>query len=234
MLARLFEALLATWPPAETRRQDGWTLRRGDGGGNRVSAATPDDGNGDIAAAETAMRAWGQRPTFMIRPGDEALDRRLDALGYLLAAPTLIVAAAPGAVAADGPDERAILGPAPLAVMREIWEAGGVGPRKLAVMARVAEPKTYLLGRIGDTPAACAFAACDHRIGMLQALEVAAPFRRRGLGTALTRAGAGWAATQGATTFALAVEAANAPARAAYGRLGMEQVAAYHYRLAPA
>ena len=30
------------------------------------------------------MRAWGQRPTFMIRPGDEALDRRLDALGYLL------------------------------------------------------------------------------------------------------------------------------------------------------
>ena len=100
--------------------------------------------------------------------------------------------------------------------MREIWAAGGVGPRKLAVMARVAEPKTYLLGRIGDTPAACAFAACDHRIGMLQALEVAAPFRRRGLGTALTRAGAGWAAAQGATTFALAVEVANAPARAAY------------------
>ena len=145
-----------------------------------------------------------------------------------------LLATWPPAVAADGPDERAILGPAPLAVMREIWEAGGVGPRKLAVMARVAEPKTYLLGRIGDTPAACAFAACDRRIGMLQALEVAAPFRRYGLGTALTRAGAGWAATQGATTYALAVEAANAPARAAYGRLGMEQVATYHYRLAPA
>jgi GNAT superfamily N-acetyltransferase len=117
--------------------------------------------------------------------------------------------------------------------MREIWAAGGVGPSKLAVMARVVLPKTYLLGRCGEAPAACAFAACDGEIGMLQALEVAAAFRRRGLGTVLTRAGAAWAAEQGATTYALAVEAANAPARAAYSRLGMEQVAAYHYRLAP-
>ena len=35
----------------------------------------PDGGHGDIADAETAMLAWGQRPTFMIRPGDEGLDR---------------------------------------------------------------------------------------------------------------------------------------------------------------
>jgi len=233
MLARLFEALLATWPPAETRRQDGWTLRRGEGGGNRVSAATPDGEDGDIAAAEAAMLAWGQRPTFMIRPGDEPLDRRLDDLGYLVEAPTLIVAAAPEAVAPATPDERAILGPEPLAVMREIWAAGGVGPSKLAVMARVAEPRTYLLGRSGDAPAACAFAACDREIGMLQALEVARPFRRQGLGTALTRAAAAWVAAHGATTYSLAVEVANTPARAAYSRLGMQQVAAYHYRLAP-
>jgi N-acetylglutamate synthase len=233
MLTRLFEALLATWPPAENRRQDGWTLRRGEGGGNRVSAATLDGATDDIAAAEAAMRAWGQRPTFMIRPWDEALDRRLDGLGYLVEAPTLIVAARPEAVAPPSPDERAIFGPQPLAVMREIWAAGGVGPSKLAVMARAVDPKTYLLGRSGDAPAACAFAACDQEIGMLQALEVAAPFRRQGLGTALTRAAAAWTAAHGATVYALAVEVANAPARAAYSRLGMQQVAAYHYRLAP-
>jgi GNAT superfamily N-acetyltransferase len=233
MRARLFEALLATWAPAETRRQQGWTLRRGEGGGNRVSSATLDEEGCDIAVAEAAMRAWGQRPTFMIRPGDETLDRRLDALGYMVDSPTLIVAADPEAVTPAAPDHRAILGPEPLAVMREIWAAGGVGPAKLAVMARVTQPKTYLLGRSGDAPAACAFAACDREIGMLQALEVAAPFRRQGLGTALTRAAAAWAAAQRATIYALAVEVANAPARAAYARLGMRQVAAYHYRLAP-
>ena len=31
----------------------------------------------------------------------------------------------------------------------------------------------------------------------------------------------------------LAVTAANAPARALYARLGMDEAAAYHYRLAP-
>jgi N-acetylglutamate synthase len=233
MLARLFEALLATWAPAETRRMGGWTLRRGEGGGNRVSSATLDAPEGDIAAAEEAMRAWGQRPTFMIRPGDEDLDGRLEALGYVLDSATLIVAGRPQAIAPAEPDERVILGPAPLAAMREIWAAGGVGPSKLAAMARAVEPRVYLLGRSGDTPAACAFAACDREIGMLQALEVAEPFRRQGLGTALTRAGAAWVAAHGATTFALAVEVANAPARAAYARIGLEQVAAYHYRLAP-
>lgn len=231
---RLFEALLATWAPAETRALAGWTLRRGDGGGNRVSAATLDAPEGDIAVAEAAMRAWGQRPTFMLRPGEEALDRRLAGLGYASVAASLIVAAPPEAVAPAVRDDRAILCDAPLASMREIWSEGGIGPARLAVMARAVDPKTYLFGRSGDAPAACAFAACDREIAMLQALEVAPPFRRQGLGTALTRAAAAWAARRGATTYALAVEVGNAPARAAYARLGMRQVAAYHYRLAPA
>ena len=166
---RLFEALLATWAPAETRPLAGWTLRRGDGGGNRVSAATLDAPDGDIAVAEAAMRAWGQRPTFMLRPGDEALDRRLEGLGYASVAASLIVAAAPETVAPEARDDRAILCDAPLASMREIWSEGGIGPARLAVMARAVDPKTYLLGRSGDAPAACAFAACDREIAMLQA-----------------------------------------------------------------
>jgi GNAT superfamily N-acetyltransferase len=231
-VTRLFAALAATWPPAETRRLGDWTLRRGEDAGNRVSAATLDGPDADLDAAETAMRAWGQRPTFMIRPGDEALDRSLAARGYTIDAATLIVAASPAALAPHRIDERAILCDAPLARMRAIWGEGGVGANRLAVMARACEPKMYLLGRAGDVPAACAFVACDREVAMLHALEVAPGFRRQGLGTALTRAAAAWAARQGAETYALAVAVANGPARSAYSRLGMEELAAYHYRLA--
>jgi N-acetylglutamate synthase len=228
----LFRALFSTWQPAETRRCGGWTLRRGAGAGKRVSAATLDGPDGDIDAAESAMRAWGQTPTFMIRPGDEALDARLDARGYARVGATLIATAPAAEVALPGPDERAIIGEAPLAVMHEIWAEGGVGPTRLAVMARVAPPKIYLLGRCGDSPAGCAFAACDAEVGMLQALEIAPAFRRMGVGSTLTRAAAAWVVAQGSETYALAVEEANAPARAAYARLGMREVTGYHYRVA--
>jgi GNAT superfamily N-acetyltransferase len=230
---RLFAALAATWPPAEVRRLGSWTLRRGEDAGRRVSAATLDGPDDDLAAAEAAMRAWGQRPTFMIRPGDERLDAALADRGYVIDVASLIVAAPPAALAPERPDERAILCDAPLARMREIWSAAGVGPSRQAVMARAPGPKTYLFGRAGDAPAACAFVACDREVAMLHALEVSPPFRRQGLGMALARAAVAWAADQGARTCALAVAVANAPARSAYDRLGMTQVAAYHYRLAP-
>ena len=91
---------LATWPAAETRRLGPWTLRRGDGGGNRVSAATLDGPPADPAAAEAVMRGWGQPPLFMIRPGEDALDACLAARGYLERDPTLIAAAPAAALAA--------------------------------------------------------------------------------------------------------------------------------------
>lgn len=233
-VSRLFSVLSTTWPPAEVRRVGPWTLRRGEGGGNRVSCATLDGEGGDVAAAEAVMRGWGQRPIFMIRPGDEAVDACLARRGYAIENCTLIVAAPAATVAPETPDERAILCDAPLARMREIWQAGGVGPARLAVMARACRPKAYLFGRIGDAPAACAFVACDGDVGMFHALEVAPPFRRRGPGTALTRAGAAWSLQQGATTYGLDVAEANMQARIAYGKLGMEEVAAYHYRVLPA
>ena len=83
------------------------------------------------------MRAWGQPPLFRIRPGEEALDARLAARGYVVRDPTLILAA-PAAAIAVPPGEAAVFGSGPLACMAEIWAAGGIGPARLAVMARVA------------------------------------------------------------------------------------------------
>jgi ribosomal protein S18 acetylase RimI-like enzyme len=229
----LFAAAAATWPPAEIRRLGPWTLRRDPGGGNRVTAATLDGPGGDVAEAEAAMRAWGQTPLFMLRPGDAALDRRLAERGYRIHDPVVLLAAPARALALAGPDERVVLGPAPLAVMREIWGAGGIGPSRLAVMLRAPEPRAFILGRGGDRPAGCGFAAGLGEVAMLHALEVAPFARRAGLGEAITRAAAGWAAEHGFATLALAVTRRNAPALALYARLGMTEAGSYFYRMAP-
>lgn len=233
----LFAALATTWPPAETRVLPPWTLRRGAGGGNRASAATLDAGIADlkpaIAEAEAALRAWSQRPLFLIRPGEAALDATLARQGYVLRDRSLILTAPVAALAPTRPDPRAILGTAPLAIQRELWRAHGIGEARQAVCDRVAGPRAFLLGRLDDSVEAAAFVAVAGRIAMLHALTVAPPARRQGLGGALTRAAAAWAVAAGAETLALAVTEANGPARALYARLGMAEAAAYHYRAAP-
>jgi ribosomal protein S18 acetylase RimI-like enzyme len=229
---RLLEVLAATWPAAETRRLGPWTLRRGLGGGNRVSAATLDGAPADLDAAEAAMRAWGQRPLFMIRPGDGELDALLASRGYAARDPTLLFTAPVDGLAAPQ-GLAAIPCAAPLACMAETWAAGGVGPARLAVMARAAGPKTWLLGRVDDRPAGCGFVAIHDGTAMLHALEIAPAARRRGLGARMTRGAAAWAGARGAATLALAVTEANGAARALYAGLGMDAVGGYHYRIAP-
>ena len=76
----LFDVVAATWPAAGQREAGGFVLRRGDGGGNRTSAATRAGGPADIALAEAGMRDWGQVPHFLLRPGEDALDAELAAL----------------------------------------------------------------------------------------------------------------------------------------------------------
>lgn len=177
------------------------------------------------------MRGWGQRPLFILRPGDEALDAALAARGYAIPDRTVICAAPAARFAAPG-GETAIPCAAPLAAMVEIWAAGGIGPAKLATMARAPEPRLYLLGRLGDRPAGCAFAAIHGGVAMLSALEIAGFARRHGLAGRLVRAAAAWAADRGATTLALAVKEENAAARTLYAGLAMAEVGGYHYRIA--
>ena len=159
------------------------------------------------------MRAWGQRPTFMIRPGDEALDAALEARGYLLDGADADRRRGAGAARARG-GRRAgdPLRPAPLARMREILGRRAASARsQLAVMARVRASRRPTCSAASATAGRLRLRRLRPRVGMLHALEVAAPFRRHGLGTALTRAAAAWAATQGATTYALAVAGGQRP-----------------------
>ena len=68
MTEAIWAAMDATWPAAETARLGPWTLRRGLGGGKRVSAASL-DGDWtlpDIDDAATAMARWGQDALFVL------------------------------------------------------------------------------------------------------------------------------------------------------------------------
>ncbi len=228
----LLAAVDATWPPAETRDLAGWRLRRGLGGGQRVSAASvlAPGAVPEIALAEAVMRAWGQ--LALMRLSEEgALDAALAARGYRLADRVTIFAAPPGALATEADETaRLIRVTAELRVVDEIWAGGGVGPARRAVMRRVAGPSAVLLARLGDRPAGVAFVAEAGGVAMLHAVEVRPEARRQGLGTRLLEGAANWAREVGADTLALAVTDTNAPAVTLYEKLGLAPAARYHYR----
>ena len=233
--ARLLASVDATWPAAEIVDRGGWRLRRGAGGGKRVSAASAmPAGPGDVAEAEAAMRAWGQPPLFQLTEGDAALDHALAARGYALVDPVVFYAAPVGRMAGEGAHLAALYRVEGLpAILEEIWDAGGIGPGRRAVMERVALPKTRLLSRASDIPCGAAFVAVDGEVAMIHAIEVLARLRRKGAARLLMEGATRFAAEQGADWLALAVAEANAPARALYARLGMVEAGGYHYRLSP-
>ena len=239
----ILKALDATWPARSRRRLGGWIIREGAGGGQRVSAATADAAATaaspgetpdlpDIAAAEAAMRALGQRPLFQLRPGQEALDAALAARGYARKDRSLLHVCETAALTTRPvPPVSAFAIWPPLAIQRELWAEGGIGPARIAVMMRVRGPRCALLARANDRPAATAFVAIEQKIAMLHALEVAPEHRRSGVGLNMLRAAAHWAQENGARVLSLTVTAANAPANALYSKAGMTVVGQYHYRV---
>ena len=231
-IARLMTALEATWPPAETAEAGGFRLRRGAGGGKRVSAASPTGAGGNVDAAIAAMAAWGQGALFQLVPGQEALDADLAVRGFVRVDPTVLYVAPTALMIGEGPVPAAHAGRFIPVLMAEIWADGGIGPDRLAVMDRVAGPSVRLLGRAGDRPAGTAFVAIAEDIAMIHAIEVRPAQRRKGVGRQLIQAGARFAEKNGAPWFALAVTEANRPARTLYESLGMTFAGGYHYRMA--
>jgi GNAT superfamily N-acetyltransferase len=231
-----FAAIDGTWPAAEYTRLGALTLRRGQGGGSRVSATTVDgDWNGDdLDRAEVAMRGMGQRCIFQLRPGQDALDAALEARGYRVLDPVTIYACPVDALC-DVPIPRVTVLHVwePLALMREIWAEAGIGPARLAVMARTQGPRTGMLGRWNEKPAGVGFAAIHADVAMVHALEVLAHQRRNGMGGWFMRSAAFWARKAGARWISVMCTDANAPANALYRRLGMPVVGHYHYRIMP-
>lgn len=209
-------------------------IREGQGGGQRVSAVTAEAPVtvDDLPLAEAEMEKLGQTPLFTVRDGEEALDRMLEAAGYRIHDPVALYAIEVGKLTdRPVPPVSAFSIWPPLAIMRDLWTAGGIGPARQAVMDRVTGPKTGLLARADDAPAGAAFIACDGKTAMIHAIHIVPELRRRGAASNIMRAAAHWAQDQGAETLSLAVTRANDAANALYSFIGMQVVGYYHYRL---
>jgi ribosomal protein S18 acetylase RimI-like enzyme len=237
--ARMLAAMDATWPAPESARFGAWIVRRGFGGGSRVSAIRPlGDPGMDLSAAVDAaaaiQRGWGQTPLAQIGPDDATLDALLAARDWAEEDHTVLLAA-PVATLAERPEARlmAVRVRAPLAALDELWAAGGIGPARRAVMDAAPAPKDALMLRFDDRAAAALFVAAHCDAAMLHALHVAPAFRRRGVGRAAALAAADWAAEHGCAWLGLGVTSRNVAARALYAGLGFAEVCGYRYRRAP-
>ncbi|MCP5036904.1 MAG: GNAT family N-acetyltransferase [Rhodobacteraceae bacterium] len=229
----LLQVCDSTWPPASATQHGAWTIREGQGGGQRVSSATENwpTTEADLHIAEAAMRALGQDLIFQIRPGEEALDEMLAHHGYDIVDPVNIYAI---------PIEEMLVEKAPLvsgfqiwpplAIMTELWEEAGINAGRRAVMERAPMPKTALFGRSDDQPAGVAFVAVQGGIAMLHALEVVPALRRLGTARNILLTAAAWAAENGAEVFSLIVTKGNHAANPLYASLGMRLVGHYNYR----
>lgn len=229
----LDQVMAATWPAARLDRVGPWTIRDGQGGGQRVSAATATDAwsDEDIPLAESAMTRLGQGHLFLIRAQDGMLDQALQARGYRIKDPVVAYAAPTVRLADPAPPGMAAFAHwPPLAICRQLWDEAGIGPARLAVMDRAPGPKCAILARSNDRPTGVAFVALHGSTAMLHALEVAPSARRQGSAHNMLRAAAVWAQQNGADTLSLVVTVANTPARALYASLQMQVVGDYHYR----
>lgn len=226
------EAFESTWPAAEYADAGGFGVGRGLGAGGRVSSArvigpwTTDD----IRRVEEINKGWDQSSMFRVLNDDTRLATALQQMGYRSEKPTVIMSAPLDRLTdQDIPPITAFAVWPPLAIQREIWAAGNIGPARQAVMDHVALPKTSVLGRTDDRAAGAGFVAIDNQVAMIHAVEVLAEWRRRGLAGWMVREAAFWARDNGATRMGLAVTRGNAGAIAAYQGLGFQEIAGYSY-----
>ncbi|MEM7438583.1 MAG: GNAT family N-acetyltransferase [Pseudomonadota bacterium] len=236
MTEEIFTAVDATWPAAGYQQVGPWCVRKGLGGGQRVSAASTDQAvsAADVATAEAAMMALNQSPVFMIQGDQAGLDTALDRLGYRIKDPVDVWAGPVKQVAQDY--ERslaAIFVDYPMPILAGIWATGGIGPARLDIMRRAKGPKTCILGRLGDKPRGAAFVAVHESVAMTHAVEVRADARRNGVAERMMKAAAWWAGQHGATELAALTVSRNTGTQAMWQKLGMQVVSHYHYRVKP-
>lgn len=233
------EAIEATWPPAETVMLGDWRIRRGRHGGRRCGSVKP-SGNPGMALDDALARITGQfviwdEPAYVQLPqGMDSLDAALAARGWTKEGDSHVLAAEAASLADHGIGGRMVIRvSAPLAALDELWDDGGIGPARRAVMARAPEPKIVLLARESDRAAGALFIGCHGDLAVPHALQVGRAFRQRGLGRALMIAGARWAVENGARTIALSVDTGNDAALALYRGCGFAACGRYHYRRWP-
>ncbi|WP_406689581.1 GNAT family N-acetyltransferase [Saccharopolyspora sp. ID03-671] len=224
-------AAVATWPATTVERRDGWLLRhcpllpR-----RRSNSALPLDPLADPEVVERFYAERSRPAIVQVSPLDERAD--LDALlagrGYRAEASTVIMRT----------EREALLRACPPPSF-EVQLDDSPAPRWLSAVADVGGRPEPSLDRV---PAPVAFATAVHDgvavgVGMfavadgwcgVYGMRTDSRWRRRGVASALLRAGAEWASAE---RVFLQVETDNSVARSRYESLGFIRAHAYHYRV---
>ena len=230
----ILTALDATWPAAARRSTGPWIIRDGQGGGKRVSAATPNSDwtPADIQTAEAAMHDLEQTPLFMITDQDQGLDQALADAGYDIVDPVNIYSTSVGTLTTERPPKVSMFSVwPPLAIEIDMWADGSISDARVNVMKRVQGPKTSILARWNDHPAGVGFAAIHGNDAFVHAVEIRNHQRQQGVASWLMKQAAFWATEQGANRLNVACTKANVAANALYRSIGMKVVGEYHYRM---
>jgi N-acetylglutamate synthase len=181
------------------------------------------------------------------RPGQAAdpLDTLLAGRGWRVrSAPAVVMTARSGQVAGPGEGTAAAVAGAAWAVRfaaepDQAWLAryryqGMAAPAGAVRLLLSAPWQAFASVVVGGETAAVGRVSVAAGWAGITAVDVGPRYRRRGLGTELTRALAAEGARQGADRVFLQVEENNPAARALYARCGFAAVHRYHYRVAPA
>ena len=229
----ILTALDATWPAAARQTMGPWIIRDGQGGGKRVSAATPqsDWTPADIQTAEVAMQDLGQTPLFMITDKDPNLDQALATAGYDIVDPVNIYSTSVDTLTTERPPKVSMFSVwPPLAIEIDMWAEGGISDARVNVMKRVQGPK-HLFWRAGMITPRGRFCGFHGNDAFVHAVEIRNHQRQQGVASWLMKQAAFWAAEQGASRLNVACTKANVAANALYRSIGMKVVGEYHYRM---
>jgi ribosomal protein S18 acetylase RimI-like enzyme len=239
--ARLEPVTARAWRAGEEADLGGWRLNASRGVSGRINACWPAGRPGRpvetaVAEAEAWYAARGLPARFKIvdghcEPAD--LASRLADVGYRPSKETLVMTGSPvggedGRVQVlDEPDERfsgvfAGASPDPLDALE-----------RLEALARTPAPRGFALVEVAAEPAAIGACAIEAPFVGIFAMRTLAAFRRQGLARAVLDSLLARAATLGATTAWLQVEADNTGARRLYEALGFEEAYRYRYWARP-
>lgn len=244
----LERAMVDGWPPLEREALGGWLLRASRGFTRRANSVLPlgDPGTPLGAAVERAEQWYAERelPALFALFGQPELEEELRERGYRERVSTLAMTASVGTVVGAAHDvaerHRRSAGSAGLtiAVTREPSEdwlatAAGTRPTDPEVLRHlVTGSPEQVFGEVRDgaeTVLAIGRAPFAHVWAGLTNVHVEPSARRRGLATLVTAALAQEARARGIRSIWLQVEEGNAPARAAYERLGFGTHHRYRY-----
>ncbi|PIW26693.1 MAG: hypothetical protein COW30_13715 [Rhodospirillales bacterium CG15_BIG_FIL_POST_REV_8_21_14_020_66_15] len=236
------------WPPFSQGLLEGWCLRFSEGVSRRANSVLALDETGDspldlrIDAAEKYYNQRGLPCRFQVSGAVQprGLDAELERRGYGIEARTLVMTAPATAVLENlagrtAPEVRARLFSSPNAAWFQVYGAGLAEGRERGLRCRLAEglpsPRAYAVVDSGKEPAAAGAAVLSDDWALVLCMATREDFRRRGHGTRVLAALAGWAAEAGrARRLFLQVESENAPAMALYHLAGFHAAHTYYYR----